>query len=670
MNIMITTLNIKYIKHLLYIIPLFLNCKMEVMENTTIPPRGEPVLRCGNLAVYQLFCESFEQLPLELKRYAYHLYRASVEGRAILFDQHSPRSLEIDALLRLLFEQENLPSDFKTKLESYAIRFWAFNGNYDYETSRKFTPEFSFDELLSVVKEFRSTIPELPSDVELEELKPYIFDINFKPILTNKNPVDNEDNISASAVNFYDEGITRSDIEHIAVRLSLNGRFAKVGDSIIEEIYRTGTPDIPPGRMAEALKRVVVELESALQFAPDDAQPALKELINYFRTGDPEAFNRHCRLWVKETTCPVDYIIGFIESYADPLGMCGSFEGMVFVEDTITTKIMRALAQNAEWFEHRMPWDERFKKKSFTPPTARAFNVLVGTGDGGPHCPAGINLPNDQRLRETVGTKNFLLTNVLETGAEDRARILYREFLHTDEERQIALAGFKSRHLALIGLHEVVGHGSGRADPQILGDPSDMLKEFGSTIEEARADLVAYYFIGDPYLVELGVHSPEVTRQGAYCAMLAGALIDLRDVPEGDQFEEDHSRAGWLIANYIISKGGACVESIDDKHYFRLKDVDVAHNAIGELLSEIQRIKATGDYLSAKRLVETYGIKFDPKLRDEVVKRARPLNLPERFAFVMPELELVKNKMGGVKDVKIIHRGDFIKQMLDFGNKR
>ncbi|MBM3327585.1 MAG: hypothetical protein FJY65_11545 [Calditrichaeota bacterium] len=652
------------------IIIIIVSCSPKSMNNPIQPSRGEPALRQGNLAVYQLFCDSFDSLPLELKRYAYHLYRASVAGRAILFDQHAPRSLEIDHILRGLMTQDNLPLQFKTKLEAYAVRFWAFNGNYDYETSRKFAPDFSYEEMVSAVNIARKICPDLPDEAELQELKPFIFDVDFRPVLVNKNPSGGEDNISASAVNFYDTAISRAEIESAGCQMPLNGRLVKAGGALVEETYRAGAPNVPPGRMAGALREIIYELEAALQFAPDAAQPALKELIRYFHTGDMAAFDQHCRLWVKDTNCPVDYILGFIETYADPLGMRGSFEGMVFVEDTTASKAMQALAQDAEWFEQRMPWEERFKKTEFTLPTARAFSVLIGAGDGGPHCPAGINLPNDQRLRETVGTKNFLLTNVLETGSEDRARKLYQEFLPTEDERRIALAAYKSRLLALIAMHEVTGHGSGKADPSIPGDPADLLKEFSSTLEEARADLVAYYFIGDPHLIELGVHSPEVTREGAYRALMAGALVDLRDVPEGDQFEEDHARAGWLIANYILHKGVARLETIDGKRYYRLNDVETTRQAIGELLAEIQRIKATGDYNAAKKLVETFGMKFNPALRDEVVRRAKPLNLPERFAFIMPDLELVRNRMGGVEDVKIVHRGDFVKQMLEFGNPR
>ena len=219
----------------------------------------------------------------------------------------------------------------------------------------------------------------------------------------------------------------------------------------------------------------------------------------------------------------------------------------------------------------------------------------------------------------------------------------------------------------MVALHEVVGHGSGKADSSIAGDPLDSLKEFASTLEEARADLVAWWFVGDSHLVELGIHSADVSRRGAYTAALAFELIDLRDVPEGDQYEEDHARAGHLINNAILSKGGARIEEIDGKRYCRLVDEEIAHQAVGELLTEIQRIKATGDYPSARKLVETFGIKFDPKLRDEVIARVKPLGVPDRIAFAMPEIEPVRNKMGGIKGFEIKYPKDFVGQMVRFG---
>jgi dipeptidyl-peptidase-3 len=330
--------------------------------------------------------------------------------------------------------------------------------------------------------------------------------------------------------------------------------------------------------------------------------------------------------------------------------------------------MMKTLAGDASWFEARMPWDDKYKKKESTLPSARAFELLGGFGDGGPVCPVGINLPNFQKLRETVGTKNFLLTNVLETGDEARTRTLFDEFIAAKEEREQALAFYKPRQLAMIALHEVTGHGSGKVSADLVGDPDKHLKEFASTLEEARADLVAHWFIGDPRLTELGVVSAGVTYEQEYTAMLAWSLIALRDVPDGDQFEEDHARAGHLIASYVIAKGGGELFSEGGKSYVRLTDVETAHRAVGELLSEIMRIKATGDYDAARKLVETYGIKFDPNLRDEVVSRARSLGLPERSAFAMPELELVQNKMGGVKDIQIVHPRDFKGQMLRFAD--
>lgn len=626
--------------------------------NTETPTNAELIHRQDNLAIYQLYCPEFNSLPEHLQSYAYHLCRAAIAGRDIIFDQTIPRGLEIRELLDSLAQNNDFQPALREKFTRYAVKFWSANGNYDLETSRKFVPEFTIEELPDPLED----------QIVASGLKAYMFDIGFLPILVNKSPSEG-DAITASAVNFYDRGITRAQAEGVTPLYQLNGRYALAGGGIVEEVYRAGSPDIAPGRMAGALENVVTELEMALTYAPEGSREALQALIEYFRTGSAEAFDRHCRLWVQDNSSPVDYILGFIEVYQDPLGKRGSFEGGVFIVDSSETAMMKTLAENAAWFEARMPWEDRFKKQEFTLPSAKAVKVLLGTGGEGPHCPSGINLPNDQRLRETVGTKNFMLTNVMGSGSLDRAKQLFAEFIATPEERSLALQGYDSRRSVMVALHEVVGHGSGKADPSLSGDPLDQLQEFASTLEEARADLVAWWFVGDPKLIELGVHSSEVTRKSAYTAMLAYSLVDLRYVPEGDQYEEDHARAEHLINNFIISRGGAKVELIDGKHYCRLIDEEKAHQAVGELLAEIQRIKATGDFPTARKLVETYGIKFDPSLRDEVIARAKPLNVPDRLAFVMPEIEQIKNRMGGVKGYQISYPKDFVVQMVKFGGK-
>jgi dipeptidyl-peptidase-3 len=626
------------------------------------------ILRQHELAIYQLTCPEFDALSRQDQLYAYHLSRAALAGRDLIYDQTAPRGLEIRSVLDRLTKVESLSPDFKGKLLRYATKFWAYNGNYDAETSRKFIPEFTYEDLLQAVSAARSTTPVLPSDQQLTELRPYIFDRNFLPVLVNKNPITG-DQVTSSAVNLYEQGITRADVENAESRYLLNGRFARAGTVLVEEVYRAGAPDVSPGRMAPTLEGVIAELEIALTYARSGSRDALQALIEYFRTGEPEAFDRHCRAWVADKDSPVDYILGFIETYKDPLGQRGAYEGTVFIEDTAETKVMATLAENSPWFEQRMPWDDQLKKRDFTLPSARAFKVLFATGDGGPCCPVGINLPNDQTLRETVGTKNFLLTNVMQSGSEQRWRTLLDEFLSSPEERELALKHYSSRRSVMIGLHEVVGHGSGKATDESGKSHDGELREFGSTLEEARADLVAYWFIGDPHLIELGIIPEGDHRRAAYTGMMASALTELRDVPEGDQFEEDHARAGALIRNYVMEKGGGESFQLDGKRFYRLKDLDRAHQAVGELLAMLQKIKADGDYQAARDLIGKYGIKFEPELRDEVIRRAEKLDLPTKLAYAMPELVLNKNKMGGIKGVEITYPEDFVGQMLRFGAK-
>ncbi|MFH0766412.1 MAG: peptidase M49, partial [Calditrichota bacterium] len=532
--------------------------------------------------------------------------------------------------------------------------------------SRKFIPSFSPDNWRNAIS--RMDLKSLPVPLEqLPELNPYIFSPDYKPQLVNKSPAEDGDPLLNSAVNLYNPDITYLEADTFDYQFELNGRLAKSSGQLVEEVYRAGAPDVAPGRRCENIKGMISELESALAYAPNESRPALTELIHYLQTGDHAAFYRYCELWTKDNSSPVDYILGFIEVYHDPLGRRGSYEGLIMIEDQEASAAMQALARNAAWFEARMPWAEEYKKQEFTLPSARAFQLLLGVGDGGPQCPAGINLPNDQRLRETVGTKNFLLTNVMDSGAEERTRILFEEFLPTPEQRTQALTCLREQSRAMVAMHEVIGHGSGRKDPRLEGDPALLLKEYGSTLEEARATLVALWFVGDPHLVELGVIPAEVPREGVYRGLLAGDLIGLRDYPEGSYIENDHARAGHLMVNYILAQGGAELTVINNKRYLLLTNIESAHQAVGDLLAKIQRIKATGDYPAAKDLVETYGVRFDSGLRDEVIARIKPLDLPDRKAFIMPELELVRNKMGGVTDVKIVYPRDMIKQMTNFG---
>jgi len=637
------------------------NCRKQPEPAASHPGRGEPAEQVGNLWLYQLYSDHFDALPQPLKQYAYHIYRAGLAGRDITYDQLAPWGLEIRQLLDNMAVQ---PADddtiFQRQFDQYRKRFWAFNGNYDPETRVKFVPEFTADRLAQ-------RLERLGLAGKFESLRPFIFNIAFLPVLVTKNTTSGNDPVSASAVNFYDRGLTRKEVEGFSSRYGLNSRLTKTGGQIVEEVYRAGAPDVAPGRMTAALENVISELETAREYAPDKSRTALTELIRYFRTGKETDFIHHQQLWVADNRSPVDYIFGFVEVYDDPLGKRGTFEAMVLVEDSAMSRAMTALAGDAAWFEARMPWADEFKKHEFTLPTARAFEVLGGFGDGGPQCPWGINLPNFQHLRETIGTKNFLLTNVMETGAEERGRKILAEFLPTREQLESATAFYMQRTVALVALHEVTGHGSGKVSAAVGGNPDAYLKEFASTLEEARADLTAYWFIGDSHLVSLEVIPAGLSREGAYRAMLAHSIANLRDVPTGDRLEEDHARGGWMNANWIVAHGGAVDTVINGKNYRLLTDLDKAHEAVGDLLAEIMRIKATGDFIAARKLVETYGIRFDPNLRDEVRARLEPLGLPERVAFIMPELELVQNKMGGVKDVKISYPRDFKGQMVRFG---
>lgn len=625
-----------------------------------IPP-GEPVEVAGDVAIYQLTAESFNALPLQMKRYAWHLYRAGIAGRDVTYDQLAPRGLEIRRLLESLMSRDGgRDGDFPRQLREYAVRFWLGSGNYDPWSRRKFVPGFGYEAFVERAMGLSGVDGEY-----LEGLKPYLFESDFEPQLVVK--AGTGDVLVASAVNLYAPEVARQAAEEFPGVHSLNSRLGYADGKVVEEVYRAGGDGVPPGRMAQALGKVTAELEAALAYAPESSREGLREFIRYLRTGEPDAFRRHSELWVQDREPPVDYVAGFVEVYDDPLGRRGTFEVMVMVEDRAAGQAVRALGQDAAWFEQRMPWDEKYRKHHFELPAARAVELVGGFGDGGPLSPCGVNLPNFQDLRQTIGTKNFIVTNVLAAGSVAEAQRWYQEFLPTTAEREAALRDWSARRLALVALHEVTGHGSGWVPSAPEVDPDARLGQYASTLEECRADLAAYWFIGEPHLVELGLVPRPLDWEGAFTAMLAGALMTLRDYPEGDRILDDHDRATWLAASYLLERGAARMESIAGKRYLRLVDAGVAREVVGELLAEIMRIKGTGDYPAARELVETYGVGFEPALRDEVVQRAGAVGFPRRKAFIMPELELVRNRMGGVKDVRVVYPRDFVGQMLKWG---
>ena len=420
-------------------------------------------------------------------------------------------------------------------------------------------------------------------------------------------------------------------------RCGVRGKVKRSDGAIVEEVYRAG------GLYGRQIEAIVAHLEAAIPYAAESTAAALRALIEFYRTGEEPHREAYDVAWVQDKASLVDTINGFVEVYLDARSIKGAWEAIVFYVNAEKTHQIRAIAEHAQWFEDRMPWDPQYRTAGVRGVTARAIDVVIETGDSGPITPVGINLPNDQAVREQYGSKSVSLANIVE--AYDRSMLpeFRTEFSWSPEEAARANRWSAFASELTTNMHEVIGHGSGRVSDRLTLTPPAALKEQFSTIEESRADLVALYFLPDPMLVELGLvpaadHADIVCAE--YEAYARNALVQLRRVREGAHIEEDHMRNRQLIVRWLM-----------------------AHTTAIEVR---RRIKAEGDYAAAKALVETYGVHFDPALRDEVVARVDRLQLPSYTAFVMPKLEAVRNERGEIVDVRIGYPLDLTKQMLEY----
>ncbi|MFC1558183.1 peptidase M49 [candidate division KSB1 bacterium] len=627
--------------------------------------------RVGDFQVIQIYADGFEELSLKEKMLAYYLSQASLAGRDITYDQNHKHGLEIRKILEgIIKHPEGIDEKIYKKIENYTKLFWMNNGHYNFINSHKFVPEVSFDEFLSAAKKAVENGADLESeegktiDNKLEKLKKTIFDKDYEPLKTNKNPPSEQDILTASANNLY-ESVTLKEAEQFDEKYPLNSRLIKKDGKITEEVYRAGTDGIPEGKYAVQLKGVIKYLELAVPYAGEKQKEMLSYLIEYFKTGDPEEFRNSNISWVLDDPT-IDTILGFIEVYLDARGVKAEYEGLVSYVDKQATAVLERLAENAQYFEGLAPWPDKYKKKWGTVPVANAINVVMEVGGCGPISPAGINLPNAQDIREEYGSKNVSLHNILAA----RRAVIYPEFLeefvYTTEDRELIKKYRAEYRDALIALHEIVGHGSGKVSEKLTEDPSVYLKEYYSTLEEARADLVAMWDIFDVKLEEIGLVSSREVGEALYKAEVLSNLTQLVTI-KGDQIEEDHMRGNHLIISYLRDKTDG-IEVIEEngKVYFNVINIESLKKGVGELLSELMRIKAEGDYKSLKKLIDTYGIKVNPEWRDQIQQRYRALNIPIYTAVVMPELVPIKDEKGNITDIKVRYPLDFKKQMLEF----
>jgi dipeptidyl-peptidase III len=419
----------------------------------------------------------------------------------------------------------------------------------------------------------------------------------------------------------------------------------------------------------------VQHLEAALPHASEPTAHALRALIQFYRSGDIADRVKYDIAWVQDKASPVDTINGFIEVYLDPRGIKGAWEALVFYVNQEKTARIKKLATEAQWFEDRMPWDPKFRKPSVQGIVANAIDVVVETGDSGPVTPIGINLPNDESIREKYGSKSVALSNVTEASNRSTPESMRSEFTWSPEEAERAAKFSEFAEELATDMHEVIGHASGRVSDALKGTPQAALKEQFSALEEARADLIGLYFIADPKLAELGIipaADQEAIARAEYESSARNVLVQLRRIRQGSQIEEDHMRNRQMIIRWLMANTKAVEERTrEGKTYLVVTDARAFREGCGRLLAEVQRIKAEGDYAAAKKLFETHGVHFDPKLRDEVVARVDRLNLPSYKGFVMPKLTPVQDRDGKISDVTISYPLDLTAQMLEYaGVKR
>jgi dipeptidyl-peptidase-3 len=455
-----------------------------------------------------------------------------------------------------------------------------------------------------------------------------------------------------------------ADLEGFEERHGLNSRLVKRDGTLVEEVYRAD------GRYGAQISAIMRHLEAAIPFASDATADALRALIKFYETGDEADREAYDIAWVRDRESTVDAINGFIEVYLDARGMKGAWEALVFYVNSDKTLEIRRIAEHAQWFEDHMPWDPRYRKERAHGVTANAIDVVVETGDSGPITPVGINLPNDHKVRERHGSKSVSLSNVTEAYDKSLLPEFRSEFSWTPEEAERARKWSAFAGELTTNMHEVIGHGSGKVSDRLAVSPPAALKETFSAIEEARADLVALYFLPDAKLVELGL-VPEADHEDIVRAEFEGyarnALVQLRRVREGTHLEEDHMRNRQLIVHWLMANTSAIdIRRRDGRTFYVMSDAKAFREGVGRLLAEVQRIKAEGDYDAARELVETYGVHFDPAIRDEVVARVDRLKLPSYTGFVMPRLEAVRDESGAIVDVRISYPLDFTAQMLEY----
>jgi len=629
--------------------------------------------RVGSTGLIQLQAESFRALTPQQKELGYWLNEAAIAINPIIYDQVSRFGLRQKRVLEtIVAHPDGVNRPAYDKIVAFTKLFWANRGNHNDTTAQKFLPDFTFEELkdagLAAIRHGAHGFTEAAYLKELDDLKASLFDPNFEPTITAKSPRGGLDIIQASANNFY-SGVTLADLKGFIEHYPLNSRLAKVNGHLEEQVYRAGTPDhkVPPGLYAEYLAKANSSLEKAAAAADPAQAKVIRGLIRFYQTGDPQDWIHFGIDWV-QNNAPVDFANGFIEVYRDARGAKGTSQSFVSVTDKRLNALMLKIADNAQYFEDHAPWKPEYKKQGVKPPLAKAVETLAETGDF--HVTTvGDNLPNEDEIHAKYGSKSFLFTGSSRALAEAAGDKMLDEFAASKEEIDICKKHGGEAEDLLTALHEIIGHGSGKLSPKLTHEAAFYLKEYFSTLEEARADLMALWNVWDPKTRELGLISNPDVAKAMYYASVRVAIAQLRRIPKGDTIEEDHERGRQLIVNYIKDKTEAIAEiHRDGKTYLTIQDFQKMREGVGQLLAELMRIKAEGDYGAIKSLIDKYGVHFDPALRDQVMSRYKKLDLPTYWAGINPELTATRDAKGKITKVEISYPRDMVKQQLMYSS--
>ena len=632
----------------------------------------------ADLQILRYRVPGFEDLSLKQKELVYYLTEAALQGRDILFDQNGKYNLTIRRMLEAVYTgykgDKNTP-DFKA-MEVYLKRVWFSNGIHHHYGSEKFVPGFTPEFFRQAVQSVDAATLPLAEGQTVEQLCEEVFPVIFDPTVMPKrvNQAAGEDLVLTSACNYYD-GVTQQEAEDFynalknpqdetPVSYGLNSRLVKEDGKIQEKVWKVG------GLYGQVLEKIVYWLKKAEGVAETPEQKAvIAKLMEFYETGDLKTFDEYAILWVKDLNSRIDFVNGFTESYGDPLGMKASWESLVNFKDLEATQRTELISGNAQWFEDHSPVDGQFKKEKVKGVSAKVITAAILAGDLYPATAIGINLPNANWIRSHHGSKSVTIGNI--TDAYNKAAHgngFNEEFVYSDAELQLIDKYADVTDELHTDLHECLGHGSGKLLP---GVAPDALKAYGSTIEEARADLFGLYYVADPKLVELGLTpSADAYKAQYYTYLMNGLMTQLVRIEPGNNVEEAHMRNRQLIARWVYEKGAAekVVELVkkDGKTYVVINDYEKVRDLFGRLLAEIQRIKSTGDYAGAHDLVEAYAVKVDPALHAEVLERYKKLNLAPYKGFVNPKYEVVTDADGTITDVTVTYDEGYAEQMLRY----